>query len=526
MSLSSTTSRVSYTGNGSVDTYSYTFKVFDEDDLLVTVRDTSDVQTTLVKTTDYTVTGVGATAGGTIVLVNSAQAWLDVDGDLKTGYVLVIRRKLQIKQETDIRNADSYYPEVIEDQFDSLVMIDQQQQDEIDRSVKLPESVSSASFDPTLPSDILDSADRVPIMNPTGDGFAAVADWPTATAIAGANADALAAAASAAAALVSETNAATSETNAATSEANALTAETNAETAETNAAASAAAASASASSASTSASTATTQAGNAATSAANAATSETNAETAETNAAASAAAALVSENNAAASEAAAAVSEANAAIYAENAIGFASYVDDAAYVTANGAAADGNAYYNSTTDRVRVYANGAWSNLGSGGGGSSLDWIEDALAPIASVEYGQRVYAFADGETQYLYAAVRVPSSYQAGSQINLRGLVYGNATSTTLLMQTLATLIRTGTDAVSSTTNQRTSTNSAITLATTANRPNAFVCDLTDSSGQINGVSVSAGDLILVRLTRDTATDTATVDAMFPAYSSEVTFT
>jgi hypothetical protein len=127
--------------------------------------------------------------------------------------------------------------------------------------------------------------------------------------------------------------------------------------------------------------------------------------------------------------------------------------------------------------------------------------------------------------SQYLYAAVRVPNSYTAGSQINLRGMFYGNATSTTVLMQTLATLIRTGTDAVSSTTNQRTSTNSAVTLATTANRPNAFVCDLTSSTGTINSVSVSAGDLILIRLTRDTSTDTATVDAMFPPYSSEVTF-
>lgn len=523
MSLSSTTSRVSYTGNGSVDTYSYTFKVFDEDDLLVTVRDTSDAQTTLVKTTDYTVTGVGATAGGTIVLVNSAQSWLDAEGDLKTGYVLVIRRKLQIKQETDIRNADSYYPEVIEDQFDSLVMIDQQQQDEIDRSVKLPESVSSTSFDPTLPSDILDSADRVPMMNPTGDGFADVADWPTATAIAGANADALAAAVSAAAALVSETNAATSETNAATSEANALTAETNAETAETNAAASAGSASASAASASGSAATATTQAGNAATSAANAATAETNAETAETNAAASAAAALVSENNAAASEAAAAVSEANAAIYAANAIGFASYVDDAAYVTANGAAADSNAYYNSTTDRVRVYANGAWANLGSGGGGGSIQWIEDADAPIAAVENKARVYLFESSLGQQLHTVFRIPASYQAGTQISMRALWYSDGTANDVLMQTVATLIRPGTDAITSTTNQRTSTNSAVTLsAGTVDEPQSITLDLTSSNGQINAVGVSAGDLILVTLLR--GTDTSTSEVKFLPYASEVT--
>lgn len=163
---------------------------------------------------------------------------------------------------------------------------------------------------------------------------------------------------------------------------------------------------------------------------------------------------------------------------------------------------------------------------GGGGGGSSVNWVEDALAPTVVFEYSGQAYAFQDALTQYLYAQVRVPSSYSAGGQINLRGIFYGNATSTNVLMQTQATLIRTGTDAMSSTTNQRTSTNSAVTMATTANRPNAFVCDLTSATGQINGVSVAAGDLILVRLTRDTATDTATVDAMVPVFSSEVTFT
>lgn len=204
MSLSSVVSRVSYTGNGAVDTYSYTFKVFDQGDLLVTVKDLSDVETTLVIATDYTVTGVGETSGGNVALVNSSQAWLDGGGDLLTGFTLTIRRVSDLVQTTDIRNNGDFYPETHEDTFDKLVMLDQQQQDEIDRSVKLPETVSGSDFDATLPSDILDSADKVPAMNSSGDGFAPVADWPTVGAISTAAASAAAAAASAAAALVSE----------------------------------------------------------------------------------------------------------------------------------------------------------------------------------------------------------------------------------------------------------------------------------------------------------------------------------
>ena len=173
MSLSSAVSRVSYTGNGAVSSYSYTFRIIDDDDLLVTVRDTSDVETTLTKTTHYTVTGVGSGSGGSVVLVNGGFAWQDGDGDLLTNYVISIRRVRPLTQLTDIRNAGDFYPETHEDAFDHAVMIAQQHQDEIDRSIKLPESINPADFDGTLPASASDitNAGAALIINTTADGW-------------------------------------------------------------------------------------------------------------------------------------------------------------------------------------------------------------------------------------------------------------------------------------------------------------------------------------------------------------------
>jgi hypothetical protein len=219
MTIASTTNRNNYTGNGSTEIYNYTFRIFSEDDLLVTVREiATGEETTLVKTTDYTVTGVSNSAGGTVVLVDANQDWLDADGDLDSAYEISIRRVLDLVQETDIRNQGDFYPEGHEDQFDKCVMIAQQQQDEIDRSVKLPESIDPADFDASMPASIVGQAGVSIITNPDGDGFI---EGPTASEIAAAQAQATAAAASALAAANSATAADTSADAAAVSEANA-----------------------------------------------------------------------------------------------------------------------------------------------------------------------------------------------------------------------------------------------------------------------------------------------------------------
>lgn len=174
MSIASQTSRVDYVGNGATDEYDYTFLIFDEDDLLVTVRDTDNIETTLAINIDYTVAGVSDPDGGTITLVA---------GNLDSGNILTIRRVRDLVQNTDIRNQGEFFPETHEDTFDSLVMIDQQQQDELDRAIKLPETVAAAGFDTALPTDILDSPGDVLAINPDGDGFTLIT--PVAGALAG-----------------------------------------------------------------------------------------------------------------------------------------------------------------------------------------------------------------------------------------------------------------------------------------------------------------------------------------------------
>jgi hypothetical protein len=162
-----------------------------------------------------------------------------------------------------------------------------------------------------------------------------------------------------------------------------------------------------------------------------------------------------------------------------------------------------------------------------GGGGGSLQWVEAADSPTPEVEANMQVYKFESGLGQKIYALVRVPSTYVAGSPINLRMAMYSQGTTGDARIATVATLIRVGVDAITSTTNQHSSTNSAITLgAGTVNKPQNLVLDLTEGDGQINGVAVSPNDLILVQLTRDaTILDTAPEGVAVPVYGAEVTF-
>lgn len=288
MTVSTTVSRVEYTGNGSTTAFSVPFYFLANGDLKV-------FQAGVLKTitTHYTVAGAGNPAGGTVTFLTAPA----------NGVSVVIFRDPALTQETDYPPNDPFPAESHERALDRLTMIAQRLKDRMDRAAVLPDSdVSGAS--PELPAPVANKGLR---WNSAGTGLENTTDDIDDLAT-DAAASAAAAAASASAASSSASSASTSASNASTSASNASSSASAASTSATNAANSATAASNSASAASTSATnaanSATAAAGSASaasTSASNAATSATNAANSATAAASSASAAATSESNAATS---------------------------------------------------------------------------------------------------------------------------------------------------------------------------------------------------------------------------------
>lgn len=157
MTIPSNVTRNSYTGTGITGPYPVTFKFFEDADLKVTVADTNGVESVKTLTTDYTVTGAGEQAGGSITFTAS----------VANGYSIVIEPKADLTQDTDIKNEGGNLRESIEDRFDRLCRDDQVQQNLIDRAVKL-KITDVATTSAELPSP---EAGRLLRWNDTGSGL-------------------------------------------------------------------------------------------------------------------------------------------------------------------------------------------------------------------------------------------------------------------------------------------------------------------------------------------------------------------
>ena len=126
MTVSSSTNRASYSGNGSLTTFAYGFKIFDQGDLTVILRAANGTETVQTITTHYTVTGVGSANGGNVVF-GSAPA---------SGVTVVILREMDLDQGLDLVPNDPFPAQSLENSLDKLTFMVQQHKEELGRTIK------------------------------------------------------------------------------------------------------------------------------------------------------------------------------------------------------------------------------------------------------------------------------------------------------------------------------------------------------------------------------------------------------
>jgi len=384
MTVSSTTTKNSYSGNGSTTVFAYGFKVFDEDDLTVILRtDATGTETVQSITTNYTVSGVGNASGGNVTFVTAPAS----------GITVVIRRASPLTQTTDYTPNDPFPAASHEDALDNLTFIAQQQQEELDRAIKLSRTNTMTSTEFTVGA--TDRANKVLAFDSSGEISVTQeigtfqGNWAASTAYAerdlvkdtstnnifivnsahtssgsqplttNANSAKYDLIVDAAAAATSASAAATSATAAAASEAAASTSETNAAASATAAAASEAGVAADAAAAETAKLAAQAAQTAAETAETNAETAETNAETAETNAAASQVAAASSASSASSSASTATTKAAEASTSATTATTQASTATTKASEAATSATNAATSESNASTSETNAAASAA-----------------------------------------------------------------------------------------------------------------------------------------------------------------------
>lgn len=142
--ISTTTARNGYLGTGSVSVYAYQFKVFLSTHLkVIQTLISTGVETTLTEGVDYTVSGVGNADGGNVTLLA---------GSLASAYALTLKREIPLTQLYSFQNQGGFLPRSWEDAVDYAMMVAQQLNDIMARSLHIPASEAGSESLTVLPA--------------------------------------------------------------------------------------------------------------------------------------------------------------------------------------------------------------------------------------------------------------------------------------------------------------------------------------------------------------------------------------
>ncbi len=142
MTVSSDLNRISYAGNGTTTVFPVNYYFLENSHLQVILINSAGVETIQTLTTNYTVTGAGNEAGGSVTMLVAPPV----------NITIVIQRDVPATQETDYLANDPFPAESHERALDKLTMLAQQNEREIGRALKIPlASVSTTSTELPIP---------------------------------------------------------------------------------------------------------------------------------------------------------------------------------------------------------------------------------------------------------------------------------------------------------------------------------------------------------------------------------------
>ncbi len=138
--LTTTQSTVTYLGNGATTLFAYNFEVPAQSQMVVTLtnNNVSPPVTSVLSTTQYSVSGIGNATGGTVTYPVSGSP-------LASGWTITIQRVVTYQQSTSLANQGAFYPQVVEAALDYLTMQTQQ----------LAAQIAALGLSPLLPSIVL-----------------------------------------------------------------------------------------------------------------------------------------------------------------------------------------------------------------------------------------------------------------------------------------------------------------------------------------------------------------------------------
>jgi hypothetical protein len=156
VTISSIVSKNVYQADGSSVTYPYTFKIFQNSELLIQEKDNDTGAVTTISS-GFSITGAGSNTGGNVVFDSPPLATKQI----------IFTRDIALLQSTDLNEYDPFPSQTIENNLDRLIMIAQQLKELQARCIQL----DAASTLNAVLGDPADNAGLLIKVNSDGTGF-------------------------------------------------------------------------------------------------------------------------------------------------------------------------------------------------------------------------------------------------------------------------------------------------------------------------------------------------------------------